>query len=109
MQPLPTQDIVLQDFLNGIARVRPRISRLILFGSRARGSHQVDSDYDLLLVVAKKEKDLLDAFYEAVMDVLLTHGRLISLKVYEDREFVRLQELQTPFMKRIAEEGVPLG
>jgi predicted nucleotidyltransferase len=86
-------------FLKGIGSVRPRIERLILFGSRARGTHQFDSDYDLLLVVAKKDNALVDVLYEAAMDILLTHGRLVSLKIFEEREFARLQALQTPFMK----------
>ena len=82
---------------------------MVLFGSRARGTHQLDSDYDLLLVVAKKDAALLDALYEAVMDVLLAHGRLVSLKMYEEREFARLRALHTPFMKHIETEGIPVG
>ncbi len=65
--------------------------------------------YDLLLVVDQKHPPLLDPLYDAVMDALLTYGRLVSLKVFEKREFERLQGLRTPFMARIAEEGVPLG
>lgn len=52
---------------------------------------------------------LVDILYEAVMDVLLTHGRLVSLKIFEQHEFDRLQALQTPFMQRIAAEGVTVG
>ncbi len=102
-------DAVLRAFLQAIGSVRPRIERLILFGSRARGTHQTDSDYDLLLVVDRKDPQLLDTLYEAVMDVLLTHGRLVSLKIFEGQEFDRLQQLQTPFMMRVAADGVPLG
>ena len=43
------------------------------------------------------------------MDVLLTHGRLISLKVVEAREFARLRALGTPFMTRVTAEGLPVG
>ena len=109
MQASETQDPVLRDFVKGIASVRPEIQRLILFGSRARGTHRLDSDYDLLLVVPRKNDRLRDTLYEAVMDVLLAHGRLVSLKIYDEREFARLQLLQTPFMKRIADEGILLG
>jgi len=82
---------------------------VILFGSRARGTHRVDSDYDLLLVVSKKDNRLVDALYEAVMNVLLAHGRLVSLKIFEQDEFDHLQALQTPFMERILAEGVTVG
>ena len=51
----------------------------------------------------------MDALYEAVLDVLLAHGRLVSLKVYEQQEFARLQALESPFMKRVMEEGTSIG
>ena len=109
VQTTPIQDVVIQDFLKGIATVRPLIRCLILFGSRARGTQAFASDYDLLLVVFKKYNRLLDTLYESVMDVVLTHGRLVSLKVFEEREYARLQALKTPFMRHIADEGIPLG
>jgi predicted nucleotidyltransferase len=109
MRSVIANDPVLQDFLKGIEQVRPLISQMILFGSRAKGTHRVDSDYDVLVVVDRKEDALVDVLYEAVMDVLLAHGRLVSLKIFKKSEFDRLQALRTPFMAQIAEEGVPIG
>jgi predicted nucleotidyltransferase len=109
MTPASHHDRVLADFLERIGRVRPAIERLILFGSRARGDDRPDSDYDLLIVVAHKDAALLDVLYEAVMDVVLSHGRLISLKVFESREFARLQALGTPFTSRVTAEGRTIG
>lgn len=96
---------VLEDFLEGINSLRPAIRQLILFGSRARGNYGTDSDYDVLVVVEHKTPALLDVLYESVVDVLLTHGRLVSLKVFEGAEFARLRQLQTPFIKHIQAEG----
>jgi predicted nucleotidyltransferase len=104
-----SDDPILNEFLRRISSVRPHIRQVILFGSRARGTHRHDSDYDLLLVVDRKEEGLLDVLYEAVMDVLLTHGRLVSLKIFAQQEFDRLQALRTPFMTQVVQEGVPLG
>jgi len=103
------EDPLLSEFLDRIALVRPRIQQLILFGSRAKGGQRLDSDYDLLLVVSKKDDQLIDVLYEAVMDVLLSHGRLVSLKVFEEKEFVRLQALRTPFMQHVEQEGIRIG
>jgi predicted nucleotidyltransferase len=89
--------------------VRPHITALRLFGSRARGDHRTYSDYDVLVVVRRKSAALVDALYESVLQVLLTHGRLVSLKVFEEQEFARLERLGTPFTRRIAAEGQPLG
>lgn len=102
-------DAVLADFLEGIRSVRPHITALLLFGSRARGDHRTYSDYDVLVVVRRKSAALVDALYESVLQVLLTHGRLVSLKIFEEQELARLEQLGTPFTRRIAAEGQPLG
>ena len=109
MRATLSHDAVLTDFLRAIAPVRFRIVQLILFGSRARRDHRTDSDYELLVVVPGKDPALRDVLYDAVMDVLLAHGRVVSLKVLEEREYERLRALGTPFMKRVAEEGVAVG
>ncbi|GIW55118.1 MAG: hypothetical protein KatS3mg082_1522 [Nitrospiraceae bacterium] len=109
MNPSTAIDPILTEFLGKIASVRPQIKRIVLFGSRARGTHRPDSDYDLLLVVSKKDAALLDVLYDAVMDVLLEHGRLVSLKVFPEQEFARLQALQTPFMEHVSQEGILIG
>jgi predicted nucleotidyltransferase len=45
----PIQDPKLQEAVRRlVAALRPRV--IILFGSRARGAHRPDSDYDLLVV-----------------------------------------------------------
>jgi predicted nucleotidyltransferase len=102
-------DDVLSDFRARIAGVRGQLKSVMLFGSRARGDHRTDSDYDVLIVTPKKDAALIDALYEAVMDVLLAHGRLISLKIYEEQEFERLLRLHAPFVEMVAREGFPLG
>lgn len=102
-------DEVLTDFLTKIGPLRPRISRILLFGSRAREDFTPDSDYDLLVVVPEKSADLVDALYDAVVDTLLEHGRLISLKIFSQGDFHRLSSLPTPFMQKALAEGVLLG
>ena len=69
----------------------------------------LDSDYDLLITVDKKDDSLLDGLYEAVMDVLLAHGRLVSLKLFTQQELDRLKALGTPFMRHVEKEGITLG
>jgi predicted nucleotidyltransferase len=102
-------DQVLGSFLGRIEGLRPRIRRMILFGSHARGDHRPDSDYDILLVVENRTSSLRDALYDAVMDTLLAYGRLISLKIFVQAEYERLTKLGTPFMQRVHAEGVVIG
>ena len=102
-------DRVLSDFLEGIRSVRGQIKELVLFGSRARGEHRTHSDYDILVIVDRRSPQLLDVLYDSVVQVLLSHGRLVSLKIFDEPQYAHLQQLGTPFMRRIAAEGQPLG
>lgn len=47
-------------------------SKIYLFGSRARGDHHKDSDYDILIIVdhlSKRRYDVLGDLYMATFDV----------------------------------------
>ena len=101
-------DPVGEDFLRQIAPLRDRLERLILFGSRARGDNKPFSDYDILVVMPEKDRPLIDALYDAAMEVLYKSGRLISLKIYRKADFDRSAALPTPFMATVLREGIPL-
>lgn len=102
-------DPTLRVFLSGLSGVRDRVERIILFGSRVRGDEKPYSDYDVLIVVEERERDLLDAVHDAVMDALLATGRLVSPKVFRRRDFDRFSAISTPFFRNILREGIPLG
>jgi predicted nucleotidyltransferase len=85
------------------------IEEIYLFGSRCREDWRPDSDYDILIVVKKKDKELVSRFYDAVIDILLDTGKLISLKIFTIFEFNRLKSIPTPFMRHIITEGIKLG
>jgi uncharacterized protein (UPF0332 family)/predicted nucleotidyltransferase len=58
MAELLTADPVLRRFDREIERLFPgRVRQVILYGSRARGEHRADSDYDLAVVVAGDRPD----------------------------------------------------
>ncbi len=103
-------DPILARFIKMLTDIKSKLSAIYLFGSRARGDERPDSDYDLLLVVKpnflRSDKTHL---YDKVMDVLLETGRLISCKIFKEREFKRLCQMQTPFMKNVLKEGVKIG
>jgi len=105
----PLLDPVVEEFLHQIAPIRGRLEELILFGSRARGDDNPYSDYDVLVVLAEKDRVLIDALYDATMEVLYKTGRLISLKIYRKADFDRSAALPTPFMANVLREGIRLG
>lgn len=102
-------DSALQMFLGKIRGFRDHITALYLFGSRARGNWRPDSDFDVLVILPERTQALVDQLYDAVLDVNLETGCLVSLKIFTDDQYERLAAIPTPFAANVAAEGVRLG
>ena len=102
-------DPALQMFLEKVRALRNYISALYLFGSRARGDWRPDSDFDVLVIVPERRQPLVDQLYDAVLDVQLETGSLISLKIFTGAQYDRLAAIPTPFLSNVTAEGVRLG
>ena len=96
-------------FLEKVRAYRDHITALYLFGSRARGDWQPDSDFDILVIVPERRQALVDQLYDAVLDVNLETGSLISLKIFTGEQYDRLAAIPTPFLANVTAEGVKLG
>jgi len=83
-----------------------RVERVVLFGSRARGDAQDDSDYDVAVFL----RDLNDRWAEAdkialaAMNVFDETGALIHAMPYREGAY---QE-RTPLMHEVRREGIDL-
>ncbi len=104
-----TTDRVIKKFLKQIAPFAKNIDEIYLFGSRCRDDWKPSSDYDILIVLEKKNREIISKLYDVVMEILLSTGRLISLKIFSSSEFNRLKSIPTPFMSNVLSEGIRLG
>lgn len=109
LEKLDMNNEVIEKFIDLISPLKKSIKEIYLFGSRCRKDWRPDSDYDLLIVLEKKDRVIIDGLYDAVMDVLLSTGRLISLKIFSVSEFSRLKSLSTPFISNVLREGIKIG
>ena len=82
----------------------PRLERIILFGSRARGDARLDSDWDVAVVLRDYDGGVQEVFRLADLgyDLLLETGELLSLKPFTPEEL----EHRTLFMRNLREEGM---
>ena len=103
------KDPVIEAFLQGIQPERNKIRDVYLFGSRARGDHQPDSDYDLLIVAKERDLALKDRIYDVATDVSLESRRDLSLKFFSAEKFDRLKAIPSRFIRHVLTEGIKIG
>jgi predicted nucleotidyltransferase len=102
-------DDIIKKFLEGISPVREKVKTMYLYGSRSRDDWKPDSDYDILIVLEKKDRAIISSLYDAVIDILVSTGKLISLKIFTEAEYDRLRSIPTPFMSNVLKEGISIG
>lgn len=84
----------------------PRLERLILFGSRARGDARPDSDWDVAVVLRGYDGNRAETFrlIDLAYDILLDTDQALSLKPFAPEELER----RTAFMHNLRQEGIPI-
>jgi uncharacterized protein len=100
----PTDDPILKRFRTGLDELYgDRIERIVLYGSRARGDAQPESDYDVAIFL----RDFSDRWRE--MDRIIP---IVTDILYEDEAFIHAMPYaagayreRTPLMSEIRREG----
>jgi len=105
---IPENGIVTEFTKRLIDGFEPYIERVIFFGSRAKGFSKPWSDYDILVVLNKRDAGVIDEIYEIVTEFQLEQRVDVSLKIYSKDDFERKNALHTPFMESIKKTGVVL-
>jgi len=103
---------ILEDLKNDIKKyfsLVKGISKLVLFGSVARGSESYNSDIDLflLLMETKSKKIVKQKIDELNMVTLKKYGNPVSVIFYTEKEFGN-NRFNRDLKKKIEEEGLVL-
>lgn len=107
-RPLPPrlqQDRALRLFIERVQRLPKPPEMVVLYGSRARGDHRPDSDYDLLVVLAEKDAETVEQLYRAVQEVELETLRAISLLIRTREQYETARRCGERVLRDAEEEG----
>lgn len=79
-----------------------------LFGSKARGDFQDDSDLDLLIVLRHLDPERRGVIRRLGARASLEHDTLINTHIYEKERWDYLAQYQDTLWREIQRDGVPL-
>jgi predicted nucleotidyltransferase len=100
---------VLTEFLSGLRkRFGDRIAHVWLFGSKARGDSDAESDVDLLIVAHDGDDALRETVCEMAYALSLEHGVLLCEHVVSAWRFAQMRAREEPLYKSITREGIDL-
>lgn len=105
-----TLEEILEDVVRSIKSKFPE-SKVILFGSYARGDYSKDSDLDICVLVPKITKNLLEMkgdIRAVIRDIIYDCGLSFDLKLYSHQEFNEKIKSPNEFAYNIHKEGLVL-
>lgn len=100
---------ILQELVSGVTEIiKDNITKVILYGSVARGTNREDSDIDIMLII-KNELDSLteDKLSDFIVDMNLKYDKVFSVIDVESQKFNKWGNT-VPFYKNVNQEGIVL-
>ena len=88
--------------------VGERLKGFYLFGSKARGDYDVESDIDLAILVDGLDPETKRRIIDIVVAAEVKHIVVISSLVLSWEDFTRLRERERRIASDIDAEGIPL-
>lgn len=104
LEPRLADDLVLKQFRVALdVLYGARLERVVLFGSRARGDHRPDSDYDIAVFIEAPGilTEELNRLAEIATEILDEDGAVINPLPLRARS----HHLQTGFMQELRADG----
>jgi uncharacterized protein len=103
----PNESAALKKLKAALTRDFPLVE-LRLFGSKARGDSDKESDIDVLVVLEDYDWDTRMAVVDLCTDISIDHGVLLTPVLYSRAEYDSDLTKVTPFYQAVAREGVPI-
>ncbi len=103
----PQDDPVLMRFRAAVAEIYgDRLDRFVLYGSRARGDHRPDSDYDVAVFLRDmpERTTAMTRLAEVETDILYDSGAVINALPFPAEAYRE----RTGFMHEVRQDGLEL-
>ena len=84
------------------------LSRIYLFGSKARGDFQPDSDIDLLVIVRHLSPDARWLIRAAAADYSLKYDVLLNTHILDQTRWQAIVQYEDSLWREVERDGVPI-
>ena len=84
------------------------ILKIVLYGSRARGDYDIESDIDVAIIVSGLTRELKNRLLETVADIELKYHTPLSVLVFSEEDFEFLKKRERRIALDIEKEGILL-
>lgn len=99
----------LEDFVSHLRQHYAEvISKVILFGSKARGDSNAESDIDLLIVTHRNDWEFQQQIDDLTIQTDLAHNVVISDMMVSAERYTQMRQQREPLYRRIEQEGIHL-
>ena len=79
-----------------------------LFGSKARGDADAESDIDLLVLVDAQDDAFRSELWRIASDVSLAYNVVLSARVFAQSRWAETRRIRPPLYRAVIADGVPL-
>jgi len=90
------------------SRFPGRIRAVALFGSKARGDADAESDIDLFVLVDAETSEFRSELWRIASDVSLDHSVVLSPRVFGEARWAETRRIRLPLYRAIVADSVPL-
>ena len=105
----PTEQEAITEYIARIrVRFRNRVLAAMLFGSKARGDADPESDIDLLVLVDVESSEFRSQLWRIASDVSLEYDVVLSPRVSGQERWDETRRIRLPLYRAIVADGVPL-
>ncbi|MBC8508719.1 MAG: nucleotidyltransferase domain-containing protein [Anaerolineales bacterium] len=104
------EQVAVKTYVQDIRKQYPdQILAVALFGSKARGDDDPESDIDLLVITNSESYDFRSALWRIASEISLNNNVLISAHIFSQERWERLRKIGLPFSRAILADRIPLA